>query len=744
MRGDTCPEVISTTRTSFEERSSGPHSRVFLGEFLIPRNFLGEHPRVLRELNYMKSLRHSFLTLGLQRLGWGRIMGGYKASFTGALKKAQGGTTNISLKKVLKAITKPLRKNATPQSLLKKRRPPTARSLGETWKGKTLESLLTSFGRWGGGVHPDICVSDHSPILLTPIQKPPSRAQLAFYLIPCHTGLSHNELVDQAAKEAVHLFPKASLGVMILYLKRYVWLGVLCTWHEQPADYLSSKREALINDSQKHDSKELTQEYPWPKLDSDSEMLEEHEDPIVDIPCLLNTELPAQDIVSKENKSSERIGKVELEEVNPHLRGWRVENHLGKTTPSSPDRDSNLDLPVLSIRAQHDKRVSQLRHRGRLHFSRFKGTRKEYVCETIEEMEYDDGKESRIDLKIQKMSDLEDLQLKEKQDNIVSEIKENNTENKQKFGLNCSEFQDIKDKSGLIINMETDVSNDIKKKIFEEVKQIKSNTLNTNTSETGGTYVKADNNEDGNIDFKTKLGEVGIDNNPVNPNKHDAKKDVSDDVKCIMTKEEKCDSNTIKFKEKKESEEKEGKSRKTKQQQNSSISVKVNMTQVQEQTTGKKIRSKGKPNADTAKNIKNEEKPNETIVKEIRSQEKPKAKIVKEIKSKEKPNAKTVKEIKNKEEPIAVDKEESRVLNPKRIKPLTRVLELRKKNQMQELLILPEILTQGEFRLPGNAQTSVKLPQLTMPGPSAERHLTRRPNFNEMVELFLSVLHAVF
>nr|CAD7569289.1 unnamed protein product [Timema californicum] len=58
------------------------------------------------------------------------------------------------------------------------------------------------------------------------------------------------------------------------------------------------------------------------------------------------------------------IGKVELEEVNPHLRGGRVENHLGTPPPSSPDRDSNLDLPVLSSRAQHDKRVSQLRHRG--------------------------------------------------------------------------------------------------------------------------------------------------------------------------------------------------------------------------------------------------------------------------------------------------------------------------------------------------------------------------------------------
>nr|CAD7428879.1 unnamed protein product [Timema monikensis] len=59
-----------------------------------------------------------------------------------------------------------------------------------------------------------------------------------------------------------------------------------------------------------------------------------------------------------------RIGKVELEEVNSHLRGGRVENHLGNTPPSSPDRDSNLDLPVLSSRAQHDKRVNQLRHRG--------------------------------------------------------------------------------------------------------------------------------------------------------------------------------------------------------------------------------------------------------------------------------------------------------------------------------------------------------------------------------------------
>nr|CAD7458061.1 unnamed protein product [Timema tahoe] len=58
------------------------------------------------------------------------------------------------------------------------------------------------------------------------------------------------------------------------------------------------------------------------------------------------------------------LGRLNLEEVNPHLRGGRVESHLGKTTPSSPDRDSNLDIPVLSGLAQHDWRVSQLHHRG--------------------------------------------------------------------------------------------------------------------------------------------------------------------------------------------------------------------------------------------------------------------------------------------------------------------------------------------------------------------------------------------
>nr|CAD7395407.1 unnamed protein product [Timema poppensis] len=45
-----------------------------------------------------------------------------------------------------------------------------------------------------------------------------------------------------------------------------------------------------------------------------------------------------------------KLGIVGLEEMNPHLREGRVEHHLGKTIPSSPDRDSNLDIPILRSR----------------------------------------------------------------------------------------------------------------------------------------------------------------------------------------------------------------------------------------------------------------------------------------------------------------------------------------------------------------------------------------------------------
>nr|CAD7454195.1 unnamed protein product [Timema tahoe] len=45
-------------------------------------------------------------------------------------------------------------------------------------------------------------------------------------------------------------------------------------------------------------------------------------------------------------------------EVNPHLRGGRVENHLGKTTPSSPDRDSTVELNTTSALANYAAKAS--------------------------------------------------------------------------------------------------------------------------------------------------------------------------------------------------------------------------------------------------------------------------------------------------------------------------------------------------------------------------------------------------
>nr|CAD7263801.1 unnamed protein product [Timema shepardi] len=54
---------------------------------------------------------------------------------------------------------------------------------------------------------------------------------------------------------------------------------------------------------------------------------------------------------------------VELEEVNPHLRGGIVENDLGKPTLISADRDSNLDLPILGSQAQYDKHLRAI-HRN--------------------------------------------------------------------------------------------------------------------------------------------------------------------------------------------------------------------------------------------------------------------------------------------------------------------------------------------------------------------------------------------
>nr|CAD7258541.1 unnamed protein product [Timema shepardi] len=47
------------------------------------------------------------------------------------------------------------------------------------------------------------------------------------------------------------------------------------------------------------------------------------------------------------------LGNLNLEEANLDLRGGRVEKLLGKTTPSSSNQDSNLDLPILGSLSQH-------------------------------------------------------------------------------------------------------------------------------------------------------------------------------------------------------------------------------------------------------------------------------------------------------------------------------------------------------------------------------------------------------
>nr|CAD7451329.1 unnamed protein product [Timema bartmani] len=50
----------------------------------------------------------------------------------------------------------------------------------------------------------------------------------------------------------------------------------------------------------------------------------------------------------------EELEGLNLEEVNPHLRGGRVENHLGKTTPQ-------FTLPIFEPRSPRPRRSSSTR-----------------------------------------------------------------------------------------------------------------------------------------------------------------------------------------------------------------------------------------------------------------------------------------------------------------------------------------------------------------------------------------------
>nr|CAD7459209.1 unnamed protein product [Timema tahoe] len=44
----------------------------------------------------------------------------------------------------------------------------------------------------------------------------------------------------------------------------------------------------------------------------------------------------------------QRSQTSQYSEVYLHLRGGRVDNHFGKPTLSTPNRDSNLDLPIIN------------------------------------------------------------------------------------------------------------------------------------------------------------------------------------------------------------------------------------------------------------------------------------------------------------------------------------------------------------------------------------------------------------
>ncbi|CAG2058744.1 unnamed protein product [Timema podura] len=53
-------------------------------------------------------------------------------------------------------------------------------------------------------------------------------------------------------------------------------------------------------------------------------------------------------------KREQALDGKAFKEVYPHIRGGRVENHFGKTSLSTPDQDSNLDLPVIDSLAYYE------------------------------------------------------------------------------------------------------------------------------------------------------------------------------------------------------------------------------------------------------------------------------------------------------------------------------------------------------------------------------------------------------
>nr|CAD7398484.1 unnamed protein product [Timema cristinae] len=61
-----------------------------------------------------------------------------------------------------------------------------------------------------------------------------------------------------------------------------------------------------------------------------------------------------------ELNTTSALANYATEELYPHLRKGRVENYFIKTTLRTPDRDLNLDLPVIDCLVQHE--ISALDH----------------------------------------------------------------------------------------------------------------------------------------------------------------------------------------------------------------------------------------------------------------------------------------------------------------------------------------------------------------------------------------------
>nr|CAD7400793.1 unnamed protein product [Timema poppensis] len=129
----------------------------------------------------------------------------------------------------------------------------------------------------------------------------------------------------------------------------------------------------------------------------------------------------------------QELGRLNFEEVNPHLCGGRVEHHLGKTTPSSPNGDSNLNLPVLGSLAHHKTRTLTNYATKEYNF-------KQLSTDNLIEKEGEDKQEGRKykTLKISKKRNLEQNEVdgckkKKKQKRSLIQEKQNKENSKKKI-----------------------------------------------------------------------------------------------------------------------------------------------------------------------------------------------------------------------------------------------------------------------------------------------------------------------